>query len=335
MVRSRLSLRLVVVALAGAASCVKTSTGPSAAGAVAGFVTAVQTASDTAVVATPQTAAPPSANGGPAATASAITSAVEGGSNLVQLHGAAPFTQVIVSVANGSGTPPVQADSIGLVQAANAGSTGFFRLTLPAETSDQSIVVSFAKAIQFGAFDLQFQLVSSSGTVGAPAFVHTTLLKAGVGDVQAVVSWDQPTDVDLHVVEPSGFEVFWGQPVSPTGGQLDLDSNSLCTIDGKNTENIRWSSAAPSGQYTVRVAYFSNCQIATSTNYVVTVNNGAATSIFIGSLGPGDIDTGALNAGRTITTFTHSASSVVSQLFSAPGPAAPVNQAKLAISRRK
>ena len=278
---------------------------------------------------TQESGTPPSASGGPTATATAISSAIDGGSNLVALHGSAPFTQVIVSVANGAGTPPVTADT-------SAGSSGFFRITLPAATTDQTIVVTFGTTIQFATFDVQYQLISASGAVGAPTTVHTSLVSAGVGDVQVAVSWDQLTDVDLHVVEPNGNEIFWAQPVSSTGGQLDLDSNQACGIDGKNTENVRWSKSAPSGTYTVRLDYFLSCQISQSTNYVVTVHNGtAAPQIFTGSFSQSDQDAGTIGSGRLITTFTHTASNAAT-LFDVPLIPVPQPSAlKLALARKR
>jgi hypothetical protein len=89
------------------------------------------------------------------------------------------------------------------------------------------------------------------------------------------------------------------------GGQLDLDSNAGCSIDGKNAENITWPSGqAPHGEYIVRVDYYLSCgkQL---TNYVVTVQvRGQAPRTFTGSFnGPGD--QGGAGAGTQITTFTY------------------------------
>jgi uncharacterized protein YfaP (DUF2135 family) len=48
--------------------------------------------------------------------------------------------------------------------------------------------------------------------------VPVTLTPVGTGDVQVTVTWDADSDLDLHVVEPSGEEIFYGHPVSATGG---------------------------------------------------------------------------------------------------------------------
>ena len=140
------------------------------------------------------------------------------------------------------------------------------------------------------------------------------------GDVQVSVSWDAPSDVDLHVVEPDGNDIYYGNPSSSSGGQLDVDSNAACSIDGRQIENIRWSGQAPAGTYTVRVDYWDACGVA-RTNYLVTVKNGASTQTFTGVF-TGEGDQGGFGSGRLITTFVHAASVLsparVLEMFRAP-----------------
>jgi hypothetical protein len=151
-------------------------------------------------------------------------------------------------------------------------------------------------------------------------------------DVQVSVSWDAPSDVDLHVVEPSGAEFYWADRTSATGGQLDVDSNPACSIDGRQIENIRWA-IAPGGTYTVRVDYYEGCGVA-RTNYLVTVKNGPAVQTFSGFFtGPGDV--GGQGSGVAITTFFHAAAAVaapVLQMFRAPELFTP-SAKKLQVSR--
>jgi hypothetical protein len=144
------------------------------------------------------------------------------------------------------------------------------------------------------------------------------------GDVQVSVSWDAPSDVDLHVVDPFGEDIYYGNSVSSSGGQLDVDSNPACAIDGRQIENIRWGSRAPGGTYTVRVDYWAGCEVA-RTNYLVTVKNGSATTTYSGFF-TGSGDQGGSGSGVLITTFSHAAS-VVSELalplFRAPQVSVP------------
>src|SRR5262249_3250646 len=114
-------------------------------------------------------------------------------------------------------------------------------------------------------------------------------------------------DLDLHVVDPNGFEIYCGATISPEGGELDLDSNAACDIDSIDNENILWPvGQVPSGMYTVRVDNYENCA-SMAANYVVTVQKkGQAPQTFMGSFAatePGDL--GDAGSGATITTFTY------------------------------
>ena len=128
----------------------------------------------------------------------------------------------------------------------------------------------------------------------------------GTGDVQVNITWDSRADVDLHVVDPLGEELYYGHKTSVSGGQLDLDSNAGCGTDGPRAENIFWASGliAPRGEYLLRVNYWSACSVA-RTNYVVTVNTrGKPPQIFTGFFtGPGT--GGGKGSGRIIATATY------------------------------
>ncbi len=133
------------------------------------------------------------------------------------------------------------------------------------------------------------------------------LTKVGTGDVQVNVSWDVNSDIDLHVVEPSGDEIYSANKgPSATGGQLDLESDGGCSNAGKRSQNITWPRGrAARGGYTARVDYRWACG-ASKTNYVVTVNvKGQQPQVFYGSFAAADADQGGVGSGRTVTTFTY------------------------------
>lgn len=72
-------------------------------------------------------------------------------------------------------------------------------------------------------------------------------------DMQVVLSWDTDgTDVDLHVVDPSGEECYYGHRHTKLGGTLDVDDT-----DGFGPEVFTLAHAA-SGRYRVSVKYFSS-----------------------------------------------------------------------------
>lgn len=130
---------------------------------------------------------------------------------------------------------------------------------------------------------VQFALVDRTGHVSEWVTKQLTTIAVISGDVQVSVSWDTYTDVDLHVIEPSGEEIYYAHRTSATGGQQDLDSNPACSIDRVNNENISWPiGRSPQGCYTVLVDYWSSCN-GQSAEYTVTVKNCGEVSTFQGT----------------------------------------------------
>jgi len=73
------------------------------------------------------------------------------------------------------------------------------------------------------------------------------------GKLKITLLWNFPGDMDLHVKEPNGTEIFYrNKKDSATGGQLDVDNT-----DGGNrsAENIYWENP-PKGEYVVSVVYY-------------------------------------------------------------------------------
>lgn len=136
--------------------------------------------------------------------------------------------------------------------------------------------VSFSSFLPSGRFNLEVQAVSVSGASGATSVIelHTddaaTLAPDGVS---FTLSWDTEADLDLHVVDPAGNEIFWNH-VAADGGLLDFDSNESCIIDGLRREKVIWASAAPSGHYLVRVDTSSLCS-ASAAHWTVQAQRGS------------------------------------------------------------
>lgn len=66
-------------------------------------------------------------------------------------------------------------------------------------------------------------------------------------------------DIDLHVIDPYGKEIYWNNPYSASGGELDIDCNCYGCGSGPN-ENIFWEAgSAPKGTYKFWVEYFEKC----------------------------------------------------------------------------
>lgn len=85
-----------------------------------------------------------------------------------------------------------------------------------------------------------------------------------VGDPQFTLIWDNDVDLDLHVIEPGGKEIYWEDPkgAAGLGGELDVDNTK-----GFGPENIYWlrpdesggkeiPGPGPSGSYKWFVVYW-------------------------------------------------------------------------------
>lgn len=226
--------------------------------------------------------APPSAGSGPAAEVDISGAMIPGGSQFVTVTSSSSFDQIIVAIED---------------------HRGFYRINLPQPVTSVALSLVVAEDPPATSFDLQIAAVSG-GTVGPYNTTPVALLDVGTGDVQVSVSWDAPSDVDLHVVDPSGEEIYYGNSSSASGGALDLDANAACNIDSPpvNQENITWETA-PAGDYIVRLDYWDSCGVP-ETNYIVVVRvEGQRTRTFRGTFtGPGDH--GGAGDGRLITEFT-------------------------------
>ncbi len=111
----------------------------------------------------------------------------------------------------------------------------------------------------------------------------------GTGDVQLSLTWDSTDDLDLHVIDPSGEEIFFAEPTSSSGGALDVDSNAGCMSETTTPiENVFWPDGeSPDGHYVVRVHFYGECGGDSSTqDFTVTTRIGGEVSDeFNGTIG--------------------------------------------------
>lgn len=150
-------------------------------------------------------------------------------------------------------------------------------------------------------------------------------LRGSTGPVQVTLRWNQPEDLDLHLVEPlpdgGTCEIYYANPgTNPTPppfplpfplppgcskGWLDVDSNAACEIDNINVENIIYSPGAmvTSGQYIARVVYYDHCSASGPVPYEVEVRANGVTRWYCGQFQPNDANGGNQGAGVTISTF--------------------------------
>ncbi|MBN1598484.1 MAG: hypothetical protein JW894_09335, partial [Bacteroidales bacterium] len=192
---------------------------------------------------------------------------------------------------------------------------GYMKMSLNADNINSlSITVFLIMGQDFNLENstLLFAVIDKSGYVSSVYTLDIHLVEAGTGLLQVSCAWDQLNDVDLHLIEPTGEEIYYDHRISLTGGNLDIDSNAGCTTDGINNENITYdeSSSLPVGTYTVRVDLWSACLITAITNFTATVwLNGVlitpstGTNPFYGQFEPYEEDFGEAGDGITVMTF--------------------------------
>ena len=103
--------------------------------------------------------------------------------------------------------------------------------------------------------------------------------------IRATLIWDNCNDLDLHILEPGGTEIYYSHKQSTQShGYLDIDQNVGWACSERPVENIRWkigeSSPIP-GRYEVWVHFFSHDNRApTHTPFQLELSVGAETKHF-------------------------------------------------------
>jgi uncharacterized protein YfaP (DUF2135 family) len=227
----------------------------------------------------------PVASSGPSASVSGVGVMINGGSSQQTVIADGAFTRIVVAV---------------------DGFENYYELTVPSGTNQDILIGGSADAY---ARQLVIRYaVGDGGSVGAYSSQLMRFLRVGSGDIQISVAWSDSSDVDLHVIDPSGEEIYFGHRTAASGGTLDLDGNASCSRnslpDGStafvSNENVVWPlNRALAGNYRVILDYWSACGNP-STDYVVTVQRkGVAPEIFTGTF----VGSGAPS--DTVTTFTY------------------------------
>jgi hypothetical protein len=153
-----------------------------------------------------------------------------------------------------------------------------------------SASASFSLGIIPGTYTLVVAGADESGTFGSQATQilyeeASPLNPPATGALVVTLTWDTESNLALHVVDPTGTEIYWGNQSSQppfsfdqedggSYGYIDYDSNASCVIDGLRREDAIWKSAPPSGQYTVRVDAPSLCSQPEANWIVKAVLNG-------------------------------------------------------------
>lgn len=259
-------LLTAVTTLSGCTATLKPSTDAN----IQDFITGVTDGSGTVSAVLVQGSAPGVA-GGPSASVTGVAVMINGGSSQQSLTAASNFTRVILAV---------------------DGLNNYYELTLPGGVSAENLLISANPNAYASNLTFAYAVEDGAG-VGPYARQSVRFLQVGSGDIQISVSWSDSADVDLHVIDPNGEEIYFGHKNAASGGVLDLDANAAC---GRNTfsdgsppafvsnENVVWPTGLSiPGTYKVILDYWSDCGVA-RTDWVVTVQRvGAQPQIFTGN----------------------------------------------------
>jgi hypothetical protein len=135
--------------------------------------------------------------------------------------------------------------------------------------------LSFSTALPTGDRLLWTRGVAADGRAGprTTQLLHVVTDQA-LGALVVSLSWSNNADLDLHVVDPDGVEIWARQPTSymppavgtavdpdalARAGVLDVDSNAGCIEDGRRQENVVWKTEVPRGHLIIRVDAASLC----------------------------------------------------------------------------
>jgi len=85
------------------------------------------------------------------------------------------------------------------------------------------------------------------------------------GELRVSLAWQNTDDLDLHVYEPSGYHIYFGDRRSPTNGELDVDMNVSSPVRDA-VENVIWPSQVKikEGRYRVVVNNYNKRESADS-----------------------------------------------------------------------
>lgn len=130
-----------------------------------------------------------------------------------------------------------------------------------------------------------------SGDVLRPITETLTLIETQTGAIEVKMAFSNDKDIDLHVITPSGHQIYYGNRggyITVDGQEqyfgLDIDSNAGCHIDGVNKENIVIpQQLVENGEYQVVINMFSNCQPSLPTSWsIVTRYKGTLVPVITG-----------------------------------------------------
>lgn len=138
------------------------------------------------------------------------------------------------------------------------------------------IIIDFSQVLDLTDFELKFVGIITDGKRTEVYYKAFQLVEAGIGELQVSLSWDKEDDVDLHLYDADNNHIYYSNKVvknvetGETVGELDIDSNPNCNIDGVKNENIYYKNLQD-GTYRIYVDLYRKCTNSTGSKYAVNV----------------------------------------------------------------
>jgi len=167
-------------------------------------------------------------------------SVISGGSNLISIKTESNISYLLVGIEGITGYYKIPVSSLDV----SGGNTYLFPLLM-------------SQNLDLQEFTILVSALGNDNLVSQQSEVQVSQIEAGTGLLQISCTWDAMNDVDLHLIEPTNEEIYWDNSYSDNGGDLDVDSNAGCDIDGINNENITYADDATvvNGEYIVNVDF--------------------------------------------------------------------------------
>ena len=150
---------------------------------------------------------------GPQSEVDETATVINGGSVQESITSTDPFTKLRIGMEPLASTDPSASASPGTAStvptASGVPSKGYHEITLKDESTEITAVVTITQNLPGQQFVFYFATVDKAGKQGKLAKQTVEALKVGTGEVQVSISWDVDSDVDLHVEDPNGDEVYW------------------------------------------------------------------------------------------------------------------------------
>lgn len=129
---------------------------------------------------------------------------LDGGSNPVSIETSDDIKEILVGVKDVGGFYTVPAS------------------TMKSTNKTHLMVLFFSQNLAKESFIIVIALRDKNGLVSEHETITVTKITAGTGTLQVSCSWDKANDVDLHLIEPNGTEIYYGMDQSDNGGHLML-----------------------------------------------------------------------------------------------------------------